>query len=265
MPRGDRGGHPTYWTTFGQGPRPALMIHCALAESSVWGGMARHLSGALSMTAFDLPGHGRSGDWDGVGEIQAQCVRIAADFAARAGGPLDVIGHSFGATVALRLALEHPGALRSLVLIEPVLFAVAGRAKGDGDAAFAEAMRAGDMERAARDFTALWGTGARWEDIAQAQQAKLTAQMPLIAASAPALYDDIGGMLRPGGLEGLDLPVLLLEGSRAPAVISAINDGLAARLARAERSIIGGAGHMAPVTHPAQLSAEILRFLHAIG
>ena len=41
--------------------------------------------------------------------------------------PIDVIGHSFGATVALRLAVEQPEKVRSLTLIEPVFFAVAGQ------------------------------------------------------------------------------------------------------------------------------------------
>jgi lipase len=39
------------------------------------------------------------------------------------GQPVDVIGHSFGGTVALRLAVERPDLVRSLVLIEPVFVA----------------------------------------------------------------------------------------------------------------------------------------------
>jgi lipase len=40
-------------------------------------------------------------------------------------GPVHLIGHSFGATVALRLAIEAPERVASLTLIEPVLFAAA--------------------------------------------------------------------------------------------------------------------------------------------
>lgn len=53
------------------------------------------------------------------------------------GAPVDVIGHSFGATVALRLALERPELVRSLVLVEPVLFAAAKAAEDPRFAAFA--------------------------------------------------------------------------------------------------------------------------------
>lgn len=266
MPRGVKGGFPTYWTTFGQGPEPALLIHCSLAQSSVWGGFAQHLSGALTMTAFDLPGHGRSGEWDGVAEMQELSARMAADCAGEE--LVDVIGHSFGATVALRLAHLFPARVRRMILIEPVFFgAVLGgdarlRARHAAEtAAFEDAMEAEQYEGAAKAFLRLWGDGTPWARIPEAQRARLAAQMPLVAAAGPALYDDVGGLLAPGVLEALPGPSLLIEGSRSPEVIGAINIALAARLLEAQRSIIGGAGHMSPITHPHAVSTEILRFL----
>ena len=98
----------------------------------------------------------------------------------------------------------------------------------------------------------------------QAAQARIAQQMPLIAAASPALYDDAGGLLEPGVLEAVDIPALLLEGSEAPTIIPAINEALAARLPRARRGVIAGAGHMSVATHPDQVSAEILAFLREV-
>ncbi|WP_281968537.1 alpha/beta fold hydrolase [Roseovarius nanhaiticus] len=266
MPRGAFGGFPTYWTTFGQGPRAALMIHCSLAETAIWGGMARELSGAATMIAFDQPGHGRSADWDGRGELSAICTDIAADFAER-DAPMDVIGHSFGGVIALRLAMTRPDLVRSLVMIEPVFFAAAlrdGAATGveqvEEMAAFEAAMQTGDLDAAARGFISAWGGGRPWDSFAPEAQARIRAQMPVIASTRPALYDDAGGLLAPGALEALQTPVLLLEGSEAPDIIPAINGALAARLPNARRGVIGGAGHMSVATHSAQVGAEVLRF-----
>jgi len=263
MPRARKAGVDTYWTTYGQGARPALMIHATLAHSGSWGEMARHLSGMLTMTAFDLPGHGRSADWEASGEIQATAADIAADFL---DGPTDIIGHSFGATVALRLAVERPGMVRSLALIEPVFFAVAcadhPETAGDvlaEEAALGAALAAGECDRAARDFTAKWDDGPSWAEMAEDRKARLARQMPIVQASAAALYHDAGGMLRPGVLQGVNAPALLIEGSASPPVIGAICEGLAARLPRAERAMIVGAGHMAPVSHARQVAAELLR------
>lgn len=266
-----KAGAETHWTNFGSGPRPALLIHCSLAHGGSWAGVARRLSDRLRMVAFDLPGHGRSADWDGESELQRLSAEIAAELATELGegGPVDVIGHSFGATVALRLALERPEMVRSLTLIEPVFFALALadqpalEAGFEGDTrAITDGLASGDHPAAARAFTALWGDGTDWETIPEPQQRRLADQMHLIAGSGPALYGDVGGMLRAGRIEALRHPVLLLEGSASPAIIPAILDGLAARLPQAERVVVEGAGHLLPITHPEPVAEAIAALLN---
>ena len=265
MPKALKAGFDTYWTSFGQGPEPALAIHCSLAHSGSWGPLARHVSGALTLTAFDMPGHGRSERWDGRDEIQGVTAAIAADMLQV---PTHIIGHSFGATVALRLAVERPELVRSLVLIEPVFFAVALTDRPEMRpgfealmAEYADAMQAGDMRGAARGFLSVWGNGAEWDSLSAAEKDKLAAQMPLIEAGHPALYEDAGGMLAPGVLQKITAPALLIEGSTSPGIVAAINEGLAARLPKVERAVIAGAGHMVPLTHAKQVATEVLRFL----
>ena len=268
MPVTTRAGAAINWTTFGTGPRDALLIHRGLGRGADWEAVSRGLAGTLSMTAFDMPGHGRSAPWDGEGEVQGRFVGIAAEFLE---GPTDVIGHSFGATVALRLAVENPGMVRALVLIEPVFFAAALadhpqlRARLDTEFADVDAAQAaGDRLAAARAFTAIWGGGAAWEEIPEKQQLRLADGMPLIEATGPELFDDKAGLLEPGRLEALDIPVLLLQGNASPWIIEAISESLAARLPRAERAMIVGAGHMAPLTHAKQVASEIGRFLSLV-
>ena len=85
--------------------------------------------------------------------------------------------------------------------------------------------------------------------------------MPVVDAGMPALFRDVGQMMAPGRLARAAMPVLIIEGSTAPGIIGAICEGLERRLPDARRAVIVGAGHMAPMTHAAQVSAEILRFL----
>lgn len=229
--------------------------------------MGQCLSSELTMTAFDLPGHGRSAEWDARGEMGTVCTDIAADFA-QEHGPLDVIGHSFGGVVALRLAMQRLDLVRSLIMIEPVFFAAGLRTQPaacavhlDEFAAFNATMAAKDLTSAARGFIGAWGGGRPWDSFNDAAQARIITQMRLIAAASPTLYDDAGGLLEPGVLERIDIPTLLLEGSEAPQIIPAINAALAARLPRARRRVIEGAGHMSVATHASEVSTEILRFL----
>ena len=238
---------------FGGPPgEPALLLHCSLAHSGAWSGVAGRLADLLDMTAMDLPGHGRSPPWDRARAFHDQATEMAHGVLLEGA---HAIGHSFGATVALRLALEG-AAPRSLVLIEPVLFAAAREAGASAYRehleAFAPVLRAfeaGRAEEAARLFAGMWGDGAPWEALPEALRAYQAERIGLIFAGTPALEDDAAGLLAPGRLEGLRLPVLLIEGERSPPVIAATQARLAERLPRARRVVIEGAGHMAPLTH----------------
>lgn len=263
MPQGHPGGVQTHWFESGQGTRRALLAHCSLAHAGVWGGVMDRLAPALRMVAFDLPSHGRSAAWDGQQDYHALATRIAGDLAGA--GPVDLIGHSLGATVLLRLALEHPERVRSLTLIEPVLFAAAPEQDSDGHYGFEAAWRAGDTEGAARAFMAVWGSGLPWEALPQAQRGYILERIHLVTVVDAVLSRDAAGLLTPGRLEALNCPVLLLQGDRSPAVTAAINRALAARLPDARIETVAGAGHMLPITHAGPVSAAIARLMGIEG
>lgn len=254
--------------SFGQGPRPLLAVHCSLAHSGAWRGLAAAMESEITLTAFDMFSHGRSPDWDGQGNYQtlnvtaglAQLAALAQD------GPIDLIGHSFGATVALRMAMARPDLLRSLTLIEPVLFAVA-RADDPGLLAVQEAesqpidaaYAAGDLELTTRLFNRMWGPGhPKWPDLPETSRAAMMRAMPVIPASYGTLYEDENNTLAPGALEAVSVPVLLIHGGTSPAVMAVIARGLRRRLPQAQLAALPGAGHMLPVTHPQQ-TAQLLR------
>lgn len=270
MPKDIQGGFDTYWTQMGEGPRRALMIHCSLAHSGAWGGVARELSDMLTMTAYDLPGHGRSADWDNSDDLQGVCTDMAADLVGD-DGPMDIIGHSFGATVALRLAVERPDLVRSLTLFEPVFFAVLfqdrpelSMADDPAMVAYRDAMARGDRETAAKEFTGAWGNGEKWDNVPKELRQYMADRIHLVEANNTALIDDIGGLLQNNQLENLDVPVLLMEGGKSPKSVGMINDGLARRIPNTARTVVDVGGHMAPITHGKLVAAEIRAFLDRI-
>jgi len=237
---------------------PILLLHCSLAHAGAWVGLAKQMGDGWRLIAPDLVGHGKAPDHDPAQDFHDQATAHARGHMPDA--PVHLVGHSFGATVALRLALERPDRVRSLTLIEPVLFAAAadGPGKRDHAAAFAQitpALLAGDHAAAARRFMAVWGDGTPFDDLPAGQRRYILPRMPLIAASFPALEEDAAGLLP--RLGRLECKVLLLAGQRSPRVIHDIQDRLAADLPQARRAVIDGAGHMLPITHPAETAAEI--------
>ncbi len=256
-----RAGHSVYTRPFPGNPeRPALALHCMMGTGKIWAPMARTLADTIALTAFDLPGHGRSGPWhpdEGGPDLHTLTTRIAASYVSR---PLDLIGHSFGATVALRLAVGAPEAVRSLTLIEPVLFAAAADPEAGQEgltAAMAEQIARDDMIGAARSFLNVWGGPPPFDELPPILQQGFAAQVPLVISTNEVLLDDRADILRAGGLESIDAPVLLIAGENSPRVAHDIIDALAARLPDVGRAIIPGAGHMAPVTHPDQVTGLI--------
>lgn len=249
--------HARHWA--GDPDRPALALHCMMGSGRYWGPMAEALQGRLDLRGFDLPGHGRSAPWaptPGDPDLHTVVTRIAAGMIDRT---LDLIGHSFGATVALRIAVGAPHAVRSLTLIEPVLFAAAPDA-ARVDAELGDRLKALLAEGRAMDaacaFIAIWGDQP-FDALPPIYQQQMADQVRLVAETNDTLMLDGANILREGGLEGIDAPVLLIQGANSPPVIGAIADALALRLPDVGRAVVPDAGHMLPITHKDQVAGLI--------
>jgi len=253
---------PVFVRNFGDGPRRVLALHCTLSHSGAWRGLAGQMGGQATLITPDMLSHGRSPDWDGQGDFQDRSVAAVAHLLEQ---DMDLIGHSFGATIALRLAVAYPEKVRSLTLIEPVFFAVALRDDpgplADHDAEmepFMDAMRAGDMALGARLFNRLWSLGGpRWPDMPESTRAAMTRAVTIVLACRSPICDDLAGMLEPGVLQRVQAPCMLLRGRETHPVIRVVNDGLARRLKGAENVVVQGAGHMVPISHPVETSAAL--------
>lgn len=264
------GGHPVHLRRMGSGARPVLALHCSLAHGGAWGALAGLLGDGATLTAPDLPNHGASADLPPGADLHDLSTAIAADLAARIGNgaPVDLLGHSFGGTVAIRLALERPDLVRSLTLFEPVLFSVAraagSAAWGDwlsGQGPFADMIARGDREGAAAWFHGLWGQGAQLADLPDTLRRYILDRIHLIPATNSVLFDDRPGLVAPGRLEGLHLPVLLAQGAMSPPIVAAVNGTLAARIPGARAISVPGAGHMLPLTHAGDLAPLVRQHL----
>lgn len=251
----------------GSGPREILALHCTMAHSGAWRGLAEALEGRFAVRAPDMYNHGRSPDWDGQGEFQLRMAEAALSLIE---GPVDVVGHSFGATVALRMAVLRPDLVRSLTMIDSVHMAVVRQDRPDildqdqaTSAPFREALAAGEFERAARIFNRGWGDsrGPRWEDLPEARRAAMSRGVRIVPACGPSITDDLPGLLKPGGLGAVTMPVLLIRGGETEATVRIVHEGLARRLPHAQNHVVPGAGHMVAITHPAEIAERLAAFM----
>jgi pimeloyl-ACP methyl ester carboxylesterase len=112
----DSNGVPIAYTDMGGDGEPVVLIHSFLSSSDMWTNAGFEPSDEFRYIALDLRGHGDSGkpeDPDAYGmEVVEDVVRLMDHLGIE---DAHVVGYSVGAEIALRLAVEHPERLRSLV------------------------------------------------------------------------------------------------------------------------------------------------------
>lgn len=108
------------------GAGPALLLLHGFPETSLmWHEMAPLLASRFTVIAADLPGYGRSGCPDDREGHASMSKREMAATLVGAMGILGyerfaIIGHDRGGRVAYRAALDHPGAITHLAVLDVV-------------------------------------------------------------------------------------------------------------------------------------------------
>lgn len=105
--------------TAGSGPT-LLLVHGGMGTISSWQRIWEPLAAHRCVTAMDRRGRGTSGDADiySLSSEYADVAAVAAAMASEQGGPVDVVGHSIGATCVLGAAAGG-AQFRRIVLYEP--------------------------------------------------------------------------------------------------------------------------------------------------
>lgn len=248
----------------GTGPDPAHFIHCNLSTGKAWAPLWAELEADLTMSAIDLPGQGRSADPDRTRDYQWQCAE-AAIATMEPAGPQHLVGHSFGATVALRVANLRPDLVRSIALFEPIQFIWLkdtghpewGRITRD-ESGFYEALQNGDTLRAAELFLTRWGMPGAWDQMPADMRRFFADRMWLIDIQRPAILEDNDWRLSLDDLAAMTMPTLVMHGDQSPPVMAAMTEVTTSTMPNAAADTLAGAGHMLPITHP-KLVADRLR------
>ena len=183
--------------------------------------------------------------------------------AAHVGASVCLVGFSWGGATALRVAAAAPELVESLAVVEPEAYALLRTEQAD---AYGEIcglrdrwrahVHAGRWYEAFEEFVDFYngaGSFARWP--AQRREAFLVEQEAR-GDLWDVLFDE--DLLAVDALASLTGPVHVVEGSRTSAVDHAICDVVRQHVPQAQHTLIEGAGHMMPLTHPEPLTRALL-------
>jgi len=110
------GGSLHYLEAGGAG-KTVVLLHGYLATSREWAPYIDALAAGHRVIAFDLPGHGRSDRIDGRFRHRAVAASLLQALDRLGVHKFRVVGHSSGALIALRMALQQPERVASVTAI----------------------------------------------------------------------------------------------------------------------------------------------------
>jgi len=249
----------------GSGPG-VVCVHANASSSSQWRGLMDLLARRFLVLAPDTYGAGKSPAWPTGRKIGLRDeVALLEPVIARAGKPFSLVGHSYGGGIALVAAVMHRTRLRSMALYEPSLFALVERdSPSDVDgirtavARSVQALGKRDAAGAARCFIDFWMGDGSFDRMPERVQAASAEAVQNIQGWKDALFDE---PTPAEAFAALDVPVLLMVGTRSPLSSRAVATRLARLLPKVQVQEMEGLGHMGPVTHPEPVNAAIARFL----
>lgn len=110
-----------HYAASGQGD-PIVFVHGSFDDHRSWDHVVAQLDPGWHAIRYDRRGHGASECPPGQGRISEDVSDLAAVIERLEVVPAHLVGHSYGATIAVLLAVRYPGHCRSLTIHEPPLF-----------------------------------------------------------------------------------------------------------------------------------------------
>jgi len=245
---------------WGSGP-PVVMIHGGARGGPVGGAGTFAAQRPLAERGYaavlpDRPGHGQSPAGDGREDLELEAVWVEELL----GSSAHLVGHSYGAAIAVCAAGRRPAAVRSLTLIEPPIFSVA---REDPDAtrlALELADAIGKPDELERILAFVRAAGIPPGVLAPPPH---PGELMAMARGLVTMRDPVTWEAGPS-LEAIataEVPTLIVTGGWSPG-FEAIGDRLAALLGA--RRLVIEAGHHLPHLAPGRAGGHGFEFNEAL-
>lgn len=238
--------------------RPLVLVHGSFSDHQTNWELVRPLL-AKQFTIHAIARRGR-GETDATeGHSIADESRDVVALIEAVAEPAFLLGHSFGAQVALAAAAQVPDRIRKLVLYEPPWPHICGKERL---ARLEELARVGDWHGVAATFLRD-SLSVPPEEVDALRASEL---WPPIVADAEPTLGDLRALSRydfaPERFRALRVPVMLQIGSESPRHLY-VTDALAAALPDARIEELPGQAHEGMTTAPGLYAESVARFLLA--
>lgn len=241
---------------------PVVFLHSGVGSAGEWKQVFSLWPEGYRLVAIDAYRDGTGPGGVGRRSLDDYADQVYA-VAEHVGDPVCLVGFSWGGATALRVAVAAPDLVDSLAVVEPEAYALL---RTQDDDAYADIcglrdrwrahVRAGRWYEAFEEFVDFYngpGSFARWPP---PRREAFLADQRARGDLWDVLFDD--NLLTLDALASVTAPVHVVEGSLTSAVDHAICDVVRRHVPHAQHTLIEGAGHMMPLTHPESLTRALL-------
>jgi len=243
-----------------------ILLHGSASSKTLWSGLRGAIDQSYCVVAPDMPGYERDGR--AAPRSMDAIVRELAPRILQSGEPVHLVGHDFGAVVAMEIAARYPGRVSSLTMIEPVATNVLLRREHIGGKSTkalrtALAMAHGHI-RDDDDFSAMEALVDFWNGKGAWMKTPFQIQRKLTAMARAALRDMnviAAAPMSPVDLAGIVCPTLLITGAASPEPMASIAGQLVREIPFIRHEEVAEAGHFVHLTHPHVTDTMIREFI----
>lgn len=249
----------------GNGPT-IVFVPGSCSTGAAWRPVIGQLRGQFRCVTTSLLGYGGTAERRTPDDTDIAYEReVIETVIRRAGGPVHLVGHSFGGLAALAVALRGRVPLLSLTIAEAPAVDVL-REAGEQQhydtfrlmsRAYSDAFARREADAIARmiDFYGGDGTFAAWPQRVRDYAVQTT---PANLMDWESAY---GFRLTPTLLAAVRIPTLVVWGEASHPAASRANELLSRHMPRAEHATISGASHFMITSHPEQFADLIIRHI----
>ena len=241
---------------------PVVFLHSGVGSAGEWKQVFTLWPDGYRLVAIDAYRDGTGPGVVGRRSLDDYADQVKA-VAEHVGASVCLVGFSWGGATALRVAATAPELVDSVSVIEPEAYALLRTQDADAYAQICGLrdrwrahVRAGCWYEAFEEFVDFYngpGSFAAWP---AARREALLVEQQARGDLWDVLFDE--NMLAVGMLASVTSHVHVVEGSQTSAVDHAICTVVRRHVPHARHTLIEGAGHMMPLTHPKPLTRALL-------
>lgn len=230
--------------------RPILAIHGSASSGAQWRHLIAALDGERIVLAPDLPGYGKNATST---ELSApDRFDWLGDVIQSLGGEFDLVAHSFGGAIAMRLAEQYREHIGHVVLYEPIVPRDGGPSMRALKSLWST-MASSTVEEAIELFCTFWSGEGVWAMMSDGARNRLAASYETILLDFEQAFG--GKVCLP--TQAFAGPLTILRGDASPTVARHMTEHLAKLYPQADIHVLRGLGHFAPVTAPVRVNDAI--------